>query len=83
MTWSLQWFYAFSITPGAAPGPLPPNVTASPYNASSANGAARGMKRPAGDLDANGDVNEYGVPNFIFGGQKGDKGRKKGRSGPP
>lgn len=41
------------------------------------------MKRPAGDLDANGDVNEYGVPNFIFGGQKGDKGRKKGRSGPP
>lgn len=42
------------------------------------------MKRPAGALDATEDVNEYGVPNFIFGGQNGgDKGRKKGRGGPP
>lgn len=74
-----QWFYAFSITPHAAPPAAPANATASPFSA----GASRGMKRPAGSL--NSDVNEYGVPNFIFGGQGGDRGAKRGKgaAGPP
>lgn len=93
-----QWFYAFSITPSAAPsGPPPANLTPSPFNSilsaaggASSNGAGaggpRGMKRAAGSLDTTGDVNEYGVPNYIFGGQGGGGERKKGRGaggGPP
>lgn len=38
------------------------------------------MKRPAGSLDAGGDVNEYGIPNYIFGASGGGD-RKKGRNG--
>lgn len=70
-----QWFYAFSITPRAALPPNPANATASPFSAVP---SARGTKRPAGSLDT--DLNEYGVPNYIFGGG-GDRGAKKGRGG--
>ncbi|KAK4704499.1 CWF19-like protein 1, partial [Phenoliferia sp. Uapishka_3] len=76
-----RWFYAFSITPHAAATAAPPNATASPFTSGA--GAPRGLKRPAGSL--NSDVNEYGVPNFIFGGQNGgDRGGKRGKgAGPP
>ncbi|KAI5476200.1 hypothetical protein MNV49_007962 [Pseudohyphozyma bogoriensis] len=79
-----RWFYAFSITPKAAPpATAPTNATPSPFSvAPPSAGAGRGMKRPAGSLDDG--VNEYGVPNYIFGGQggQGDRG-KKGKGGPP
>lgn len=45
------------------------------------------MKRAAGTMDAG--VNEFGIPNFIFGGQgNNNQDRKKGRNngaagGPP
>ncbi|ORY54261.1 CwfJ C-terminus 1-domain-containing protein-like protein [Leucosporidium creatinivorum] len=86
-----RWFYAFSITPSAAPGPPPANLTPSPFNSiisaapsTVGGGGPRGMKRAAGSLDTNGDVNEYGVPNYIFGGQGGGAGeRKKGKGGAP
>lgn len=81
---AVQWFYAFSITPGAGSGPAPPNATPSPFNAvmaAAGDSGPRGLKRA---LDTDEDVNEYGVPNYIFGGQNGAGGeRRKGRNPPP
>ncbi|KAK4053130.1 hypothetical protein OIV83_001865 [Microbotryomycetes sp. JL201] len=79
-----RWFYAFSITPGAAAGPTPPGTTPSPFNATMAaagEAGPRGLKR---SLETSEDVNEYGVPNYIFGGQQNGAGeRRKGRNSPP
>lgn len=89
-----QWFYAFSITPGQ-PSAAPPTSTPSPLHplrlaeagalAATLNGTngPRGLKRPA-PVDAN-DVNEMGIPNYIFQGQGGgsDRQGKKGKGGPP
>ncbi|KAK4058716.1 hypothetical protein OIO90_000160 [Microbotryomycetes sp. JL221] len=82
-----RWFYAFSITPGAPSGPSPANSTPSPFNAAMAaagEAGPRGLKRA---LDTTDDVNEYGVPNYIFGGQQngshGGGERRKGRNPPP
>lgn len=41
----------------------------------------RGLKRPA--PVAADDVNEMGIPNYIFQGQGGDRQGKKGKGGPP
>ncbi|GAA5894097.1 hypothetical protein JCM8208_002347 [Rhodotorula glutinis] len=94
-----RWFYAFSITPSSSPSP-PATSTPSPFHpraaASSAKLAAtvngsdgpRGLKRPAMDV-SNDDVNEMGVPNYIFAGMGGGAGgggqgrEKKGKGGPP
>ncbi|GAA5862307.1 hypothetical protein JCM3774_004858 [Rhodotorula dairenensis] len=89
-----RWFYAFSITPGQ-PSAAPPSSTPSPLHplrlaeagalAATLNGTngPRGLKRPA-PVDAN-DVNEMGIPNYIFQGQGGggDRQGKKGKGGPP
>ncbi|GAA5978468.1 hypothetical protein JCM10908_004366 [Rhodotorula pacifica] len=91
-----RWFYAFSITPGQ-PSAAPPSSTPSPLHplrlaeagalAATLNGTngPRGLKRPAAAaVDAN-DVNEMGIPNYIFQGQAGggDRQGKKGKGGPP
>ncbi|GJN88523.1 hypothetical protein Rhopal_001489-T1 [Rhodotorula paludigena] len=92
-----RWFYAFSITPSAAPT-APASSTASPFHPSAAASTAsltsqlngsdgpRGLKRPAAVTDD--DVNEMGVPNYIFqgvgnAGRGGDRGEKRGKGGPP
>ncbi|GAA5858236.1 hypothetical protein JCM5353_001234, partial [Sporobolomyces roseus] len=91
-----RWFYAFSITP-KQPSSAPPNSTKSPFHPArlsdliqttqTLNGTngPRGLKRPAQANED--DVNEMGVPNYIFSGQKGSQnGRdngKKGKGGPP
>ncbi|BGP37944.1 hypothetical protein JCM10449v2_001871 [Rhodotorula kratochvilovae] len=91
-----RWFYAFSITPSAAPS-APATCTPSPFHPSSAASTAsltatingtdgpRGLKRPAAVTDE--DVNEMGVPNYIFAGMGGAQGRDgkrgKGSGGPP
>lgn len=61
-----RWFYAFSITPAAPSPPVPANATPSPFSAVIS--TARGTKRPYGAA-AGGDqqdVNEFGIPNYIF-----------------
>ncbi|GAA6006427.1 hypothetical protein JCM11491_004953 [Sporobolomyces phaffii] len=89
-----RWFYAFSITPNQAPS-APPSSTKSPFHPArlsdliqttqTLNGTngPRGLKRPAA-VNEN-DVNEMGVPNYIFSGQNGRGGdaNKKGKGGPP
>ncbi|GAA5931350.1 Drn1p [Sporobolomyces koalae] len=83
-----RWFYAFSITPNQ-PTATPPSFTKSPFHPArlsdlmqSSNGAAgpRGLKRPAGNDN---DLNEMGVPNYIFSGGQNGRGDKKGKGGPP
>ncbi|GAA5947293.1 hypothetical protein JCM3765_001611 [Sporobolomyces pararoseus] len=96
-----RWFYAFSITPNQ-PTSTPPSATKSPFHparlsdlipsAQTLNGGGstkgpRGVKRPANNEE---DVNEMGVPNYIFsgqnnGGRSGGAGgeNKKGKGGPP
>ncbi|KAF9256836.1 hypothetical protein L218DRAFT_172786 [Marasmius fiardii PR-910] len=49
-----RWFYAFSITPNAAPGPRPANVTRNPFT----EGMARPPKRS---------LDDGGGENYIFG----------------
>ncbi|SCV68934.1 BQ2448_1954 [Microbotryum intermedium] len=74
-------FYAFSIVPGGPPpNPLPTSMTPSPYSVASSN-SKRGTKRPAGSLDQNNGVNEYGVPNYIFGAEGKNGNNKRGRNG--
>ncbi|GAA5875458.1 hypothetical protein JCM16303_000635 [Sporobolomyces ruberrimus] len=89
-----RWFYAFSITPNQ-PASAPPTSTKCPFHpvrlsdlvqgTQSANGTSgpRGVKRPAGPNPE--DLNEMGVPNYIFSGQNrgGGDGNKKGKGGPP
>ncbi|GAA6016543.1 hypothetical protein JCM10207_002834 [Rhodosporidiobolus poonsookiae] len=87
-----RWFYAFNITPGAQPAP-PASHTPSPFHPAEAastaaltatvNGAQgpRGLKRPAPVVED--DVNEMGVPNYIFSGISNGGDRKKGKGGPP
>ncbi|GAA5987164.1 hypothetical protein JCM11641_002151 [Rhodosporidiobolus odoratus] len=83
--------YAFNITPSVLPTP-PTSYTPSPFHpshtasaaqtAATLNGSSgpRGLKRPAPVNPE--DVNEMGVPNYIFAGQGGQGGeRKKGRNG--
>lgn len=87
-----QWFYAFSITPGqtaaapasSTPSPLHPLRLAEAGSITATmNGTQgpRGLKRPA-PAD---DVNEMGIPNYIFQGVGGAGGAlgKKGKGGPP
>lgn len=94
-----QWFYAFSITPSSAPS-APATSTPSPFHPRAAASAAsltstlngsdgpRGLKRPAPNVTAD-DVNEMGVPNYIFagvggaGGGQGHGREKRGKGGPP
>lgn len=90
----LQWFYAFSITPGQ-PSAAPASSTPSPLHplrlaeagalAATMNGTngPRGLKRSA--PVAADDVNEMGIPNYIFQGQGGGdrQGGKKGKGGSP
>ncbi|GAA6027014.1 hypothetical protein JCM8097_006041 [Rhodosporidiobolus ruineniae] len=85
-------FYAFSITPSTPPT-APTTYTPSPFHASTTaavsalaatmNGShgPRGLKRPVSATDE--DVNEMGVPNYIFGGVDGGRREKKGKGGPP
>ncbi|BGO89644.1 hypothetical protein NBRC10512_001503 [Rhodotorula toruloides] len=94
-----RWFYAFSITPSISPSP-PTSSTPSPFHTSlrsgtlslasslSGSNGPRGLKRPAGVTEE--DVNEMGVPNWIFEGVGGKNGaggegreRKKGKGPPP
>lgn len=78
-----RWFYAFSITPSTPNTAVPANSTASPFTplGKPVEGKAKGNKRPVGAIDDG--VNEYGVPNYIFGAQSGNvkKGRQNDRGG--
>ncbi|GAA6061585.1 hypothetical protein JCM10212_004335 [Sporobolomyces blumeae] len=86
-----RWFYAFSITPNQ-PATAPASSTKSPFHPArladlvnttqTINGTngPRGLKRPAAMTEN--DVNEMGVPNYIFSGQGGGD-RKKGKGPPP
>ncbi|GAA5900277.1 Drn1p [Sporobolomyces salmoneus] len=89
-----RWFYAFSITPNQ-PTTAPPSSTKSPFHparlsdlvqSTQTSNGPRGVKRPAGGNAE--DLNEMGVPNYIFSGQNGrngggEGGNKKGKGGPP
>ncbi len=78
-----RWFYAFSVTPSTAITTIPANSTASPFtlSAKAVDAKGKGKKRSAGAIDDG--VNEYGVPNYIFGAQSGagKKGRLNERGG--